>query len=89
MDRILVIIFLISVIPYLGIPNRIDTWIVLFLVGAFLYCLYLVVQENNIVFVVPTDDPDDFLQEHDVMGTGIHNHIKNEQQEEPDSRVLE
>ena len=67
MDRILVIIFCISVLPYVGIPVWYDRWIVLLLVGALLHALFVVVRNNNIKFTVPTDDPDDFLQEHNVM----------------------
>lgn len=55
------------IIPYLGIPNYIDSWLVVFLVCGLLYSLYRFVQENEIHFVVPEDDPDDFLNQHNVI----------------------
>lgn len=67
MNRILVVVFSIVVLPYLGIPNWIDAWIISGLVCFLLVCMYWFVKEHNITFSVPTNDPDDFLNEHNVM----------------------
>lgn len=68
MDSIIVTVFALAILPYLGLPRSVDMPIVIVLVGVLLYTLYSFVKKHNITFEVPLDDPDDFLNEHDVMG---------------------
>lgn len=78
MDSIIVIVFALAMLPYVGLPRTFDTPIVIVLVGALLYALYVFIKRNNITFRVPLDDPDDFLNSHDVMGTDTSQHTQEE-----------
>ena len=48
MDRIIFIIFLLAILPYTGIPNTYDIWIVFVLIGALLYAVYLFITEQDL-----------------------------------------
>ena len=66
-EKIILVIFGVAVLPYLGLPGWLDNLLILTLIVLLLFFLYRLVQEHNIVFTVPTDDSSDFLNQHNVM----------------------
>lgn len=72
MDSIIVVVFALAILPYLGLPRNIDTPVVVVLVCALVYTLYRFIKQNDITFRVPLDDPDDFLNTHDVTGGSVN-----------------
>lgn len=63
MDKIFFVVFLLACVPYMGLPSVYDNSIVVFLVLALLYCLYLFVKQNDIRFNLSVREEDDFLPE--------------------------
>lgn len=63
MNRILIVVFLFFVVPYLGLPRSYDIWIILPLVVAFVYSLYRYVLDNDVRLKVPKNLEDDFFEQ--------------------------
>ncbi|MFW0871081.1 MAG: hypothetical protein ACKKL4_01335 [Patescibacteria group bacterium] len=62
MNRIVFLVFLLTVIPYLGLPQFYDIWIVLPLVIALLYTLYQFAREYDVPLHFSKNTVDDFFE---------------------------
>jgi Ca2+/Na+ antiporter len=63
MKAIVTVVFLFTIVPYLGLPRLYDVWIVLLLVALFVYLLFRYVQTHDIRIKLPKNLEDDFFEQ--------------------------
>jgi len=93
MDRILLVVFALIILPYAGIPNRYDIFIVLILVGFLFHSLYVFIKKHNLFSgkygrkkqtSVPAD-PDGNSQ--DFEDKGEHDSVEEETEDEENKKT--
>ena len=63
MNSILICIFLLSLVPYMGLPQAYDVWVVVPLVGALLYALYRFIHQHELRLPLPHALEENFFEQ--------------------------